>query len=77
MTWTFQLSATQTHLFFQRVLQVFETQRVNIRSFTGESSQNTITILVRFDCELQHAYRIEALLHKLSGIHRITVQCHP
>jgi hypothetical protein len=26
---------------------------------------------------VQHAYRIEALLHRLSGMDRITVQSHP
>jgi hypothetical protein len=77
MKWTFQLNAKATHLFFLRVLQVFETQRVNISSFSAETEQDRMTVTVQFESGLQKAFRIEALLHKLVGIDLIQVESHP
>ncbi len=76
MKWTFQLKAKATHMFFLRVLQVFETQRVNIRSFSAETDQDRMTVMVQFESDLHKAFRIEALLHKLVGIDLIQVENH-
>lgn len=64
--------ATESQRLFSRVLQVFETQRVDIRSFTGEVREREVGITVVCVLDPSRAYRLEALLNRLENVRGVT-----
>jgi hypothetical protein len=73
MTWKFHVYATEQRRLFSRILQVLESQMVSIRSFTGEADHTGIYVTFVASSEQDKAHRIEALLHRLEDVRRISV----
>lgn len=71
MTCKFSLQANDQPRVLSRVLQVLDTQGVQISSFTAEQKTHGIWIELVIFAEDEKAYRIEALLHRLHDIHEI------
>lgn len=73
MTWKFHVLAITQRRLFSRILQVLETQMIQIRSFTGEASEAGTCVTIIFSSEEDKAYRIEALLHRLHDVQSVSV----
>jgi len=74
MTWKFHVHATEQRRLFSRILQILESQMVNIYSFAGEVNDAGVCITFVFSSEQDKAYRIEALLHKLEDVRSVSIQ---
>jgi (p)ppGpp synthase/HD superfamily hydrolase len=74
MTWKFHVHASEQRRLFSRILQILESQRVIIHSFSGEMDDHGVC-LTSFvvSSEDDKAYRIEALLHRLEDVHSVSV----
>lgn len=73
MTWTFHIAAAKGQRLLSRILQVLETQRVNIRAFYGEINNDEVRVTIIASSEEDRAYRIEALLYCLKDVRSISV----
>ena len=74
MIWKFHVQATGQRRLFSRILQILESQRVSIRSFSGEENSAWVSVAFVVSSEEDKAYRIEALLHRLEDVHRVSFQ---
>jgi acetolactate synthase regulatory subunit len=74
MTWKFHVHATEQRRLFSRILQVLESQMVNIHSFAGEANNAEICVAFVVSSEQDKAYRIEALLHRLEDVRSVSFQ---
>jgi acetolactate synthase regulatory subunit len=79
MTWKFHVHATEQRRLFSRILQILESQMVSIRSFAGEANGGEVSVSFVISSEENKAYRIEALLHWLEDVRRVSFQnrLHP
>jgi acetolactate synthase regulatory subunit len=73
MTWKFHVHATEQRRLFSRILQILESQMVSISSFAGEANSTGICLTFVVSSEQDKAYRIEALLHRLEDVRRVSV----
>ena len=73
MTWKFQISATENQRLFSRILQILDGQMVCIHSFTGQAREDGVCVHFVVSSEVDKAYRIEALLHRLKDIRSVSV----
>ena len=73
MTWKFHVLATEQRRIFSRILQILESQMVSIHSFSGRIGSEEACVAFLFSCEQDKAYRIEALLHRLEGVRKISI----
>jgi hypothetical protein len=74
MTWRFHIVATTQRRLLARVLQVLDTQMVDIHSFTGEVTKDGVPIRFSVSSEQDKAYRIEALLYRLEGVRSVSIR---
>lgn len=74
MTWKFHVHATEQRRLFSRILQILESQMVNIRSFAGEANRTGVRVTFVVSSEQDKAYRIEALLHRLEDVRSVSIQ---
>jgi hypothetical protein len=69
MTWKFHVYASEQRRLFSRILQILESQRVIIRSFSGETDDHGACFAsFVVSSEEDRAYRIEALLYRLEDV---------
>lgn len=68
MTWKFHVLAITQQRLLSRILQVLESQMVDIHSFNGEASNKSVRVEFTFSSDHDKAYRIQALLYRLEGI---------
>ena len=73
MTWKFHVHATEQRRLFSRILEILESQMVSIRSFAGEANDAEVCVTFVVSSEQDKAYRIEALLHRLEDVRRMSV----
>ena len=73
MTLILNIVAEEGQRVFSRVLQVLETQRVGIRSFSGQVHDGEVVIDADVETDPSKAHRIEALLSRLENVR--TVVC--
>jgi len=73
MTWKFYVLATTQRRLFSRILQVLESQMVDIHSFTGETNETETSAIFVVSSEQNKAYRIEALLYRLEDIRNVSM----
>ena len=73
MTWKFQVSATENQRLFSRILQILDAQMVNIHSFIGQAREDGVCVHFVVSSEVDKAYRIEALLHRLKDVLSVSV----
>jgi hypothetical protein len=71
MTWKFHVLTTTQRRMFSRILQVLESQMVEVHSFAGESSGEETSISFLCSSPLDKAYRIKALMYRLEGVHSV------
>jgi hypothetical protein len=72
MTWKFHLQATDQRRLFSRILQILESQIVDIGSFRGEIADGNVLVELVFSSEQDKTYRIEALLYRLEGVQKVS-----
>jgi hypothetical protein len=68
MTWKFHVCATKQRRMFSRILQVLESQMVDVLSFSGEIAGEETCVSLLFSSEEDKAYRVKALLYRLEGV---------
>jgi hypothetical protein len=73
MNWRFDIVATMQERLLSRILQILEVQRVSIHFFTGEMNGTGAKVTFAVSSEENRAYRIEAMLYRLEGIHQVSV----
>jgi len=71
MTWKFHVSATTQRRMFSRILQVLESQMVEVHSFVGETGGEETCVSFLFSSPQDNAYRIKALLYRLEGVRHV------
>jgi hypothetical protein len=72
MTWKFHILAITQQRLLSRILQILESQMVDIHSFSGETTNKDVRIEFVFSSEHDKAYRIQALLYRLEGIRNVS-----
>jgi len=72
MTWKFHVLASAQRRLFSRILQIIESQTVNIHSFNGDTIDGNVRVEFVFYSEQDKAYRIEALLYRLEGVQDVS-----
>ena len=72
MTWRFEIVAGVQDRLLSRILQVLEVQRVRIHSFSGDLNETGARVTFVVSSNEDKAYRIEALLHRLEGVDRVS-----
>jgi hypothetical protein len=74
MTWRFDVVAIAQRRLLSRILQVLDTQMVDIHSFTGEITEESVSIRFSVSSEQDKAHRIEALLYRLEGVRSVSIR---
>jgi (p)ppGpp synthase/HD superfamily hydrolase len=77
MTWKFHIHATAQQRLLSRILQVLESQMVDVHTFRGRQSDRRAWIEIVFSSEQDKTYRIEALLYRLEGVQTVSAMPHP
>jgi acetolactate synthase regulatory subunit len=77
MTWKFHVHVNEQRRLFSRILQILESQMVSIRSFEGEANGAEVCVTFVVSSEQDKSYRIEALLHRLEDVRRVSVLTEP
>lgn len=73
MTWKFHVCATTQRRMFSRILQVLESQMVEVESLAGEIGGEETRVRFLFSSTQERAQRIKALLYRLEGIRDVRV----
>lgn len=73
MVWTFHVVASAQRRLFARILQILESQQVNIWSFSGTVNDEGCLVTVTIEFHDDRRYRIEALLHRLEDVRSVSV----
>lgn len=71
MTLLIDLVAAEGQRLFSRVLQVLETQRTAIQTFSGEVRDGEVLISVAVTTDPSRVDRIEALLNRLESVRNV------
>jgi hypothetical protein len=77
MTWEFYVETMTRERFFSRVLQILETQMVDISSIAGGLSDKISWVRFVISAREDKAYRIKALLYRILGVVSVTVLIGP
>lgn len=73
MTWTFHIDAAGTRRVLSRVLQVLDSQMVQMREFAAEFKEDRVLIKATVSSQHDSGYRIEALLHRLEDVRHVVL----
>jgi len=71
MTWKFHVFATTQRRMYSRILQVLESQMVEVHSFAGEARGREMCFSFLFSSPRDNADRIKALLYRVEGVQTV------